>query len=326
MSINSTALMNGFGRFGIRFLNYYLNKYDKRQFNLLMINDEYLSVEKMHSLFLTDPYLNFGSEWTHKVDENTLSFHNKNNSIKIPFFNLPITKLPNNFDYFFECSGRYTELKHFPTNLNYKRVFISATSYSADQTLIYGYNERELKNNSDFISYGSCTVNAFTPLANVLHNNFEVLESDVSVIHNVPKYKLENDNNLFLRKECTLLKMGPKLLQFLNNDNFWVNYTLAPFLGPSRIDFRFKLGQQWDLEEIFELIEKIESKDNVKLYKVRDEDNGNFASILSDYSAEILRVNSSKVGKNLYLGAYFDNENSVNRYFDLINFVIRQNK
>jgi len=319
-------VLNGFGRFGIRLLNHYLKKYDNREFNLSAINDEHLSVGKMHHLLVTDPNLNFGRIWKYEIYENTILFYNEKDSIKIPFFNLPITKLQNDFEYFFECSGRYTELKNFPTNFNYKKVFISATSYSADQTLIYGFNESNLQNSSKFISYGSCTVNAYTSLANALHHNFEVVESDVSVIHNVPDYILDKNSNLFQRRECTLLRMGPKLLNFLNNENFWVNYTLAPFLGPSRIDFRFKFGKNWKLENVFEIISAIESKEKIRLYKVVDQDNGNFMSILSDYSAEIIRDNSRKIGNTLYLGAYFDNENSVNRYFDLINFVIRKDK
>lgn len=319
------SVLNGFGRFGNRFLNYYLKHFENRHFELKQINDENLSVEKMQDLFLTDSNLDYKQNWSVSVKNDVLKFIGKLGEIHILFSNLPVHSLPEDFQFFFECSGKYTDITKFPKNFCYKKVFISATSYNSDQTLIYGYNEKDYKQSSKYLSYGSCTVNAFVPLANAL-NEWKILESDVSVIHSVPEYILEKNKSILEKRNCTLTTMAPKLLQFLNNDNFLVDYTLAPFLGPSIINFRFKLQKKWELQEIFDTILQIKSNDNKKLYTVLGEDRGNHSALLSEYSAEIIKNNSRKVGENLYLGAYFDNENSVNRYFDLINYVTRANK
>jgi len=314
------SVLNGFGRFGSRFLNYYLKHYKNRRFELQQINDENLSVEKMQDLFLKDNNLDYKKNWLVIVRNDVLKFIGKLGEIDILFSNLPVQSLPQDYQFFLECSGKYTDINKFPKNFNYKKVFISATSYNSDQTLIYGYNEKDYKQSSKYLSYGSCTVNAFVPLANAL-NDWKILESDVSVIHSVPEYILEKNKSILKIRNCTLTTMAPKLLQFLNIDNFLVNYTLAPFLGPSIINFRFKLQEKWELQEIFDAILQIKSKDNKNLYNVCMEDRGHHSAILSEYSAEIIINNSRKVGKNLYLGAYFDNENSVNRYFDLINYI-----
>ena len=42
------------------------------------------------------------------------------------------------------------------------------------------------------------------------------------------------------------------------------------------------------------------------------------------YSSVIIREGIKIKNNNIYLPAYFDNENSVNRYYDLIDFIARR--
>ena len=107
------------------------------------------------------------------------------------------------------------------------KILFSATSWDCDQTIVYGFNENKILKRSRSISYGSCTVNAYVPLANFINKKFLVQDSDVNVIHNIQSYKLEKFNTLN-RKFCTLEKSGPNLLSFLNKENFKVNYTVVP--------------------------------------------------------------------------------------------------
>jgi hypothetical protein len=115
--------------------------------------------------------------------------------------------------------------------------------------------------------------------------------------------------------------MGPKLLDFLNDENFNVNYTIVPISGVSRIDFRFELEKSFELNEVVETIEKVSNKAGLKLYHFHEAYNGPHDSLLSVYSTEFLLNQSRKVGQTLYLSGYFDTENSVNRYYDLINTI-----
>ena len=57
------------------------------------------------------------------------------------------------------------------------------------------------------------------------------------------------------------------------------------------------------------------------LHAIQDKDTGPEAHQNSRFSSIIIKEHSYIRGNDIYLYAYFDNENSVNRYFDLINFI-----
>ncbi|MDA0674695.1 MAG: hypothetical protein O3C67_13450, partial [Cyanobacteria bacterium] len=58
-----------------------------------------------------------------------------------------------------------------------------------------------------------------------------------------------------------------------------------------------------------------------KLYGMAPVDNGPEEHILTPFSAVLIEENIKLLGDNLYIQAYFDTENSVNRYHDLVNYV-----
>ena len=162
---------------------------------------------------------------------------------------------------FLECSGKNTAKKDcikFLKNKT-KTVIISATSWDAEKTLIYGFNHQEFKKKIKIISYGSCTVNAFIPLGSFMENNFGIIDADVNVVHNIQEYRLK-DNITLNRKFCTLEKSGPQLLKSINKKNFKVNYTVVPYTGVSMIDFRFRLKKCPSINKLINTLEK-ETKD-----------------------------------------------------------------
>jgi glyceraldehyde 3-phosphate dehydrogenase len=316
------ASLNGFGRFGFHFLRYYLLNIEQTEFDLKHINDEFLDVETMFKIIKNDPYVHLGKDWSITFYESIMLVETKNFRKEIIFSNHSLANfLHDKQGILLECSGKYTNIANFPNLERITRVYISATSLSADATLLTGFNTDAYIPGSKFISYGSCTVNAYVPLAAAIDSAFKIEESDVNVIHNVPSYLLRENPELFERRNCTLTFMAPRLLPFLNEENFNVNYTIVPVSGVSRIDFRFKLKDKFSLGEVMEAIENIKGESNQSLYTVKEFDNGPYESLLTPYSAEILLDQSRIAGKNLYLSAYFDTENSVNRYYDLINWL-----
>ena len=50
-------------------------------------------------------------------------------------------------------------------------------------------------------------------------------------------------------------------------------------------------------------------------------DNGPEVFNCTSYSSVFIKDGIKKIGKNIYLQAYFDNENSVNRYYDLVSYI-----
>ena len=317
--MKSSAYLNGFGRFGLHLLMYYLERIHESSFTLKCINDEVLTVDQIVKIIHNDHYIRILDDWKLYEKPNSIVLEQGAKSIELEISNMPLSNyILNKKGIRLECSGNYTNISNFPSTDSLKRVYISATSLNADRTLIVGMNELSYLQTDKFISYGSCTVNAFIPVANNLNKSFRVVDSDVNVIHNIPEYRLREVPNIFERRDCTLSFMAPKLLNFITPENFKVNYTIVPITGVSRIDFRFNLQKSFNFNSIIECLEGIRANAGHALYKIHEIDPGQHAPVLSNYSAEFILEQCSIAGKNLYLSAYFDTENSVNRYYDLI--------
>ena len=202
---------------------------------------------------------------------------------------------------------------------------ISATSWDAEKTLVYGYNHNEYNSDLKLISYGSCTVNAYMPFANWIDKNYGIVDSDVNVIHNIQEYRLQ-DNNTLNRKFCTLEESAKLLMDSINDNNFLVNYTVIPYAGVSMIDFRFRVKELVDLDTfINDLDEAINHGELKDLYGLDDKDIGPEVHNCTDYSTVFIKEGIKSLDDNFYLQGYFDNENSVNRFYDLADFISSKN-
>ena len=171
------------------------------------------------------------------------------------------------------------------------------------------------------ISYGSCTVNAYMPFANWIDKNYGIVDSDVNVIHNIQKYRLQ-DNNTLNRKFCTLEESAKLLMDSINDNNFLVNYTVIPYAGVSMIDFRFRVKELVDLATFINDLDEVINHGELKdLYGLDDKDIGPEVHNCTDYSTVFIKEGIKSLGNNFYLQGYFDNENSVNRFYDLADFI-----
>tara|TARA_B100001057_G_scaffold446114_1_gene484376 strand:+ start:8676 stop:9671 length:996 start_codon:yes stop_codon:yes gene_type:complete len=319
--------INGFGRFGIHLLRFYLKNIKKNQYEIKYINDSKLSLVKIKKLIKNDPYIDL-FKYDITLKKNSIIFFSSTNYRKEIFFsNIQTKKIKwfSSIDYFLECSGEKIEKIKFITkkHQNIKNIILSATSATADKTLIYGFNHNLYKARYKSISYGSCTVNAFVPLANLLNKIYKINDCDVNVIHNLPNYKiLDKENYKLERRFCTLSSSAPKLLHFLNDKNFNVNYTLVPYSGPSIMDIRFRLEKK--PRSLKSILTKITKKlKNVYDYDLVDRNSNNYKFI--ENNLKIIFSNSSIKKNNLYLFGYFDNENSVVRYNDILNHIVLVN-
>ena len=318
--------LNGFGRFGLHLLKYWLDNYSILGFDIKFINDDFLDSKKILETILEDEKINFNKyniklEGDFLIIEDVLS--RKIKKIFCTNFKADDISWLGKPKFFFEASGKNTSksscLKFLRKNTSY--VIISATSFDADKTLIYSFNHEEFNENFKIISYGSCTVNAYLPLANYINNFYEIKDSDVSIVHNVPKYKLKNFNYI-KRKNCTLEYSGPKLLECINKNNFKVNYVLIPYTGISSIDIRFAVEKIPKIENFIDNLKKtIDSGQLKNIYGYNDLDTNPNDFKLSENNMEIILSNINIVNNNIYLNGYFDNENSVTRFSDLVNYI-----
>ena len=321
--------LNGFGRFGIHLLKYWLENISTSEFEIKFINDDTLDQKNILKIIQDDKKTNF-SNYEISLKNEILLIKNKKNkdtheiictnssSEDIKWIGKP--------KIFFEASGKNTLkdncLKFLKNSTSH--VIISATSNDADQTLIYSYNHDQFEINNKVISYGSCTVNAYVPFADYINKNYSIIDSDVNIVHNIPSYKLDKFNTI-KKKICTLEKSGPNLLNFLSTDNFNVNYLLIPYAGVSSIDLRFSVKNKTTLEKFTNhLKEAIDAGDLKNIYGYSSEDTDPNTFNLTKNSMEIIIPNITIKDHNIYIHGYFDNENSVNRFFDLSNHIIKK--
>lgn len=327
-----SAGLNGFGRFGLHLLKYWLDRSKESAFSIDYMSDPLLTIADVRRSIASDHAVSFAG-YKIKTVENTILISTPlqvNHEIKYCHDNrLAFISWIGQPSVVFECSGRHAEFpaeaKKAYLTRNTRHVIISATSYDADATLVFGYNHQTFDyERHRLISYGSCTVNAFVPLAEWMHDQFGLVDSDVHVAHNTQAYKLDTlEGKRLFRKECTLEKSGPLLLNCLSADNFLVDYIVGPFTNVSAITFRFRVSKPVTRETFIErLRHAIRGEKLLKLYGLEDVDQGDSNRYNGTaYSAIFTEDRIHVRGDHVYMQGYFDNENSVNRFYDLAHHI-----
>jgi len=140
-----TTGINGFGRIGLHLLKYWLDRAQTANFEITYINDEVLTLQDAFKIIATDRAVIF-NKYKLFISGDTLNILEPNGKhhviqytnaqkLDIPWLGKP--------DIMLECSGRHTEKKDCDDYIkdNTKLVVISATSWDAEKTLIYGFNQ-----------------------------------------------------------------------------------------------------------------------------------------------------------------------------------------
>ena len=319
------AGMNGFGRFGLHLLKYWIERNEKTAFKIAYINDDFLTINDAVKIIVNDKSVSFNKYKIKVVGDFLVILEPNGNKHEIYYTNINQKSIPwiGKPDIFFECSGKYTIAKENKTLLKDKTqtVLISATSWDAEKTIVYGFNHEEYHSNIKIASYGSCTVNAYFPFHKWIDQRYGIINSDVNVIHNIPEYQLDSNNTLN-RKFCTLEKQAKMLIESCNDDNFLVNYTVVPYSGVSLIDFRFQLKNIETRDKFIKSLEEEISQGSLKnLYGINEKDLGPEVHNCTVFSTVFIKEGIKVIGENVYLQGYFDNENSVNRFYDLAQYI-----
>lgn len=319
------AGMNGFGRVGLHLLKYVADRQDSAAFAIGYINDDTLSLDDAFAILEGDEAVRFADGGVRRVEDGLEIVGSGGEVQRIAYSNAPLGAIPwaGRPDLVFECSGKATRAADCEAHLvgDTRLAVISATAPDADQTLIYGFNHEDFDPRSRILSYGSCTVNAYVPLAASLNRTYGVLESDVNIVHNTPRHRMA-DGGTLTRRACSLEHAAPTLLDFLAPDRFTVNYTTVPYPGVSIIDYRFSLRDVPDRASfVAKLKTVIGDGELAGLYGMDATDRGPEPYNCTTYSAVLIADHIRIVGDSVYLQGYFDTENSVNRFFDLIQYI-----
>ena len=116
------------------------------------------------------------------------------------------------------------------------------------------------------------------------------------------------------------------MMDSISDDNFIVNYTVIPYTGVSTIDLRFGLKERVGLDIFLgDLEEAINHGDLKGLYGIDEKDIGPEVHNCTTFSTVFIKEGIKSLNRNIYLQGYFDNENSVNRFYDLADFIAVKN-
>ena len=174
--------INGFGRIGRMVLRaIYENQY--KGLKVVAINNRakpetsafLLERDTIHGKF------NFNIKYTKDeiiVGKDKIQCYHESDPINCPWDEEKI-------DIVFECTGKFNSkedsFKHIEAGA--KKVIVSAPCKEADQTVVYGVNEKNISKKDEVISVASCTTNCLAPLAHVIHKNFKIEKGYMTTIH-----------------------------------------------------------------------------------------------------------------------------------------------
>ena len=102
-------------------------------------------------------------------------------------------------DYVLECSGKFNVKEKLITHIKNgaKKVIVSAPCKNADNTIVFGVNEKSLKKTDKIISAASCTTNCLAAVAYVINKNFKIEKGFMTTIHafTTDQRLLDNSHN-----------------------------------------------------------------------------------------------------------------------------------
>lgn len=90
-----------------------------------------------------------------------------------------------NVDVVLECTGFFTDAEKAQAHIQAgaKKVVISAPATGDLKTVVFNVNHEILDGTETVISCASCTTNCLAPMAQVLHNNYEILAGSMTTVH-----------------------------------------------------------------------------------------------------------------------------------------------
>lgn len=172
--------INGFGRIGRLAFRY---MFGSSEFEIVAINDLTDAKTLAHLLKYDSAQGPYGKDVT--VSENGIVVEGKETKVfseKNPA-DLPWKEL--GVDVVIECTGFFTSKDKAQAHIDAgaRKVIISAPAGNDVPTVVFNVNHNILDGSETIISGASCTTNCLAPMAKALHDNFTILNGQMTTIH-----------------------------------------------------------------------------------------------------------------------------------------------
>ena len=227
-----------------------------------------------------------------------------------------------NVDIVLECTGKFNSrdklIQHIKNGA--KKVIVSAPCKSADKTVVYGVNHKNISNRDRIISAASCTTNCLAPVVNVLNDNFGIDKGFMTTIHSftTDQRMLDNSHRDPRRSRSAVQSIVPtstgaskaigEIIPSLKGKLEGVAMRV-PTPNVSLVELVFYTKKNLTVEKINSTFQKFSKNNKNNVLKITKEKlvsidfNHNPASSIVDASL------TSVVGKNMgKISAWYDNE------------------
>ena len=263
------------------------------------------------------------------VNKNNITFSQETDINKINWKKFDV-------DYVFECTGKFNSKDKLTPHLKNgaKKVIVSAPCKNADKTIVFGVNEKEIKDEDKIISAASCTTNCLAPVANVLNEEFEIEKGFMTTIHAFTSDQriLDNSHKDPRRGRAASLSIVPtstgasksigEIIPSLKGKIEGIAMRI-PTPNVSLVELVFCTKKDLSIEKINSAFQKFIEKQKKKVLKISYEKlvsidfNHNSASSIVDASL------TNVVGKNMgKISAWYDNEwGFSNRMCDIVEYL-----
>ncbi|MCP4220334.1 MAG: type I glyceraldehyde-3-phosphate dehydrogenase [bacterium] len=173
--------INGFGRIG---RNFFRTSQEQKDFEIVAINDITSTATLAHLLKYDSIFGKFNKPIEVKedaivIDGKEIKVYSQRNPEELPWKELGI-------DLVVEATGLFRKRKDASMHLTAgaKKVLISAPAVEPDITLVLGVNDADYSPaDHNIISNASCTTNCVAPAAKILHDNFTIINGNMTTIH-----------------------------------------------------------------------------------------------------------------------------------------------
>ena len=263
------------------------------------------------------------------IDKKKISFSQKTNIEDINWKKYGV-------DFVFECTGKFNSKKKLLPHLKNgaKKVIVSAPCKNADKTIIYGVNQKTLKNDDQIISAASCTTNCLAPVVNVLNSDYEIEKGFMTTIHAFTSDQriLDNSHKDLRRARSASQSIVPtstgasrtigEIIPALKGKIEGVAMRV-PIPNVSLVELVFCTKKELSIEKINNSFLKASKKSLKGVLDVTEEKLVSTDFNHNPYSAIIDASLTNVIGKNMgKISAWYDNEwGFSNRMCDLAEYI-----